>query len=87
MIDIDADTRKMRSLGWLRRPELDEDRIKHGKRNWAEFWELQDGRLHRRLWIISPSRDPEYIGATRQVKKWSWHGFVCCFCTEMNVAV
>jgi hypothetical protein len=67
MIDIDSDTKKMRSHGWHRRSELDEDLIKHGKKLRTEVWELPDGRLHKRLWIINPPNDPEYIGATRQV--------------------
>jgi hypothetical protein len=67
MIDIDANTKKMRRSGWLRRPELDEDRIKRGKRIWYEAWELPDGRWHKRLWIIDPPNEPECIGAIRQV--------------------
>jgi hypothetical protein len=68
MIDIDADTKKMRSHGWLRRPELDKDRIRWGTKLRYEVWELPDGRLHTRLWIIDPPNDPEYIGEIHEVK-------------------
>jgi hypothetical protein len=67
MLDIDAETKKMRNRGWLRRPELDEDRMKPGEKLRTEAWELPDGRLYKRLWISHPSNDPEYIGSILQV--------------------
>jgi len=60
MIDIDANT--------IVTTARTGDQIKREKKLRTEVWELPDGRLHERLWIISPSSDPEYIGATRQAK-------------------
>jgi hypothetical protein len=51
MIDIDANT--------IVTTARTGDQIKREKKLRTEVWELPDGRLHERLWIISPSSDPE----------------------------